>query len=64
MGDKIAMSEFKDLGIQENIDYWLWLSLKPGMNASKMERLISIFHTPEAIYNMPKEKLSEIRGLD
>ncbi len=64
MGDCISMSEFKDLGIQEYIDYWLWLSLKPGMNASKMERLISIFHTPDAIYNMTKEKLSQVRGLD
>lgn len=58
------MSEFKDLGIQEYIDYWLWLSLKQGMNASKMEKLISVFRSPEAIYNMTAEELSKARFLD
>lgn len=64
MGDNIAMIEFKDLGIQENIDYWLWLSLKPGMNASKMEKLMSVFHSPEAIFNMSEQELLKYRGLD
>ena len=64
MGDKIGMSDFKDLGIQEYIDYWLWLSLKPGMNASKMEKLISVFHSPEVIYNMTAEELFKARCLD
>lgn len=45
----------------KEIDYWLWLSLKKGMNAGKMGRLLEIFQSPKAIYNMTRTELSEYR---
>ncbi len=58
------MNDFKDLGIQEYIDYWLWLSLKPGMNSGKMQKLLEIFSSPEAVYNMSAKEISQVRGID
>ncbi len=47
-----------------DIDYWLWLSLKKSMTASKMERLLKYFESPKKIYNMSKEELSLVKGFD
>ncbi len=47
-----------------DIDYWLWLSLKPNMNASKMEMLLELFKSPKKIFDMSKEQLSEYKRLD
>ncbi len=46
------------------LDFWLWLSLKKRMSASKMERLLNIFDTPKTIFNMSKEQLSSYKALD
>ena len=45
-------------------EYWLWLSLKPNMTASKMERLLNYFGTPEKIFEMTKDELSGVKILD
>ncbi len=44
----------KDSYKMKEIDYWLWLSLKDGMNAAKMAKLISAFGSARAIYEMGK----------
>jgi DNA processing protein len=37
------------------LDYWLWLSLKEGMNATKMVRLLKAFDSPKAIFEMKRD---------
>lgn len=37
------------------LDYWLWLSLKQGMNATKMVRLIKAFNSPREIFQMTRD---------
>lgn len=37
------------------LDYWLWLSLKDGMNATKMVRLLEVFDSPKAIFEMKRD---------
>ena len=36
----------------ENTVYWLWLSLKVGINTSKCRELLEEYGTAEAIYKM------------
>jgi len=50
--------------IVTDLDCWLWLSLKKGMNASKIDRLIKLFKTPRNIYNMSKDELSQVKAFD
>ncbi len=45
------------------LDYWLWLSLKEGMNATKMVRLLKVFKTPKAIFNMKREDFNSVSRL-
>lgn len=47
-----------------DVDYWLWLSLKKGMTAAKMQKLFTYFPTPKAIYDMSKSELSSHKFLD
>lgn len=50
--------------IMTDLDFWLWLSLKKRMSASKMERLLNIFGTPKKIFDMSKQELSLYKALD
>ena len=47
-----------------DFDCLLWLSLKPNMNASKMERLLNRFGTPKKIFEMTKEEFLSVKVLD
>ena len=47
-----------------NTDYWLWLSLKKSMTASKMQRILQYFNSPKEVFDAPKEKLSAIKAFD
>lgn len=58
------MGIFNKKHTMSQVDYWLWLSLKPNMSASKMERLIEFFESPKNIFNMSKEQLSASKRLD
>ena len=58
------MGIFNKKHTMSDVDYWLWLSLKPNMSASKMERLLEIFESPKAIFNMSKAQLLECKRLD
>lgn len=46
------------------IDYWLWLSLKKDMTSEKMEKLLTYFRSPEDIFNMSREELLSVKGLN
>lgn len=46
------------------LDYWLWLSLKEGMNASKMVRLLKVFKSPKVIFEMTHEEFKKIPRLN
>lgn len=45
------------------LDYWLWLSLKEGMNATKMVRLLKVFNSPKAIFEMTREDFNKVPRL-
>lgn len=45
------------------LDYWLWLSLKEGMNATKMVRLLKVFNSPKAIFEMTRDDFSKVPRL-
>ncbi len=45
------------------LDYWLWLSLKEGMNATKMKRLLKHFNSPEEIFRMTREDFNKASRL-
>jgi len=47
-----------------DVDYWLWLSLKKAMTASKMQKLFTFIPTPKKMYDMSKDELSTIKGFD
>lgn len=45
------------------LDYWLWLSLKKGIGACAITRLLEMFETPEQIYRMSKKELTQTKAL-
>ena len=45
------------------LDYWLWLSLKQGMNATKMERLLKVFKSPKNIFEMTRDDFNKVPRL-
>lgn len=47
-----------------DFDCLLWLSLKPNMNASKMERLLDRFGSARKIFEMTKEEFLSVKVLD
>lgn len=58
------MGNFLEDYTMTDVDYWLWLSLKKGMTAAKMQQLFTYFHSPKAIYDMSKDELSSYKFLD
>lgn len=47
-----------------DVDYWLWLSLKKGMTAAKMQKLFTYFLNPKTMFDMSKDELASHKFLD
>ena len=47
-----------------DVDYWLWLSLKKGMTAEKMQKLFAYVKTPKELYQMSKDALYSYKAFD
>lgn len=58
------MDKNSDSRKMTDIDYWLWLSLKKAMNASKMQRILQYFNSPKGVYDATREMLVSIRAFD
>jgi len=49
--------------MDEEVFYWLALSLTPGIGSTLMRRLLDRFKTPESVFRAPMKELSKIEGL-
>ncbi len=58
------MGDFLKGYTMSDIDYWLWLSLKEGMTAAKMQKLFTCFSNPKEIFDMSGEDFSSYKLLD
>lgn len=43
--------------------YWIWLSRIEGLGPIKIKQLLEIYETPEQIWKLSKEELTNIRGI-
>ena len=47
----------------DDVDYWLALSLTPGVGSILVKRLLDRFESPEAVFRAPLKELLEVEGL-
>ena len=47
----------------DNVKYWLWLSILPGIGSRRFNQLVSHFGSPEAVWNAELGQLKKISGI-
>ena len=56
-GKKLKMTDVREK------KYWIWLSLIPNLGSKKKQELLKRYGSPEIVYHLEEQELSEVKGI-